>query len=157
VGAAGAAVPPAKKAQRSRAERVPRIWVHEDLHPETMPESTVKPKDLLDCTQDVPYFLKLFRYNNIYLLIYQTNVVRAKISINRNRPIPAFSEKESRQCLGSLMDMSVVSRPAIRLCWRRSLRNSIMTNCMTRDWFQIILLCLHLSDYSLHPDSNLLL
>jgi hypothetical protein len=154
VGAAGAAVPPAKKARRSRAERVARIWVHEDLPPQQMPQSTVKPKDLGDCTQDVHYFLKMFGLNNFFLITYQTNIVRAKISIERNRPIPAFSEKEIRQCLGILMYMSVVSLPSIKLYWKTSLKNSMVANCMTRDRFQMILSCLHLSENSLQPASG---
>jgi hypothetical protein len=96
-------------------------------------------------------FLKLFGCNNINLLTTQTNMVRVQASISRNRPIPSITEKEIRQALGILMYMSVVAMPNLRLYWKSSLRNEMVAGVMTRDRFEQIVSCFHLSDNSLQP------
>jgi hypothetical protein len=151
VGRAGNGRPSARK---KRKVKEPTIWEKKDLPPQQMPQNTVKPKGVQDCKLDVHYFLKLFGMNNFNLLTYHTNLVRVKIAIERNRPIPAFSEQEIRQVIGILLYMSVVRLPSIKLYWRKSLRNSMVADVMFRDRFQLILSCLHLSDNNLQPKAE---
>ena len=49
------------------------------------------------------------------------------------------------------MYMSIVHLPNIRLYWRASLRNEMVAGVMTRDRFEMIISCLHLSDNNLQP------
>lgn len=152
MGPAGADGPPVKK--RRKGPRQPTVWIKQDLPPQQMPTSTVKPKGMQDCKLDVQFFLKMFGVNNIDLLTHQTNLVRVKKSIERNRPIPAFSEKEIRQVIGILLYMSVVKLPSIQLYWRKTMRNSMVANVMFRDRFQLIFNCLHLSDNTMQPSAT---
>ena len=126
-------------------------WSEEDLPSQKLPESQVRPVDLDDCDVDVKYFLKMFGNNNVELLTIQSNIQREKEAIERNRNIPAISEKEVRQCLGILMYMSIVHLPNIRLYWRATLRNEMVAGVMTRDRFEQIVSCFHLSDNNLQP------
>ena len=96
---------------------IDRNWSEDDLPPQEMPESKLRPVDLDDCDLDVKYFLKMFGNNNLELLTVQSNLQRAKTAIEKNKNIPAFSEKEIRQCIGILMYMSIVHLPNIRLYW----------------------------------------
>ena len=130
---------------------IDRNWSEDDLPPQEMPESKLRPVDLDDCDLDVKYFLKMFGNNNLELLTVQSNLQRAKTAIEKNKNIPAFSEKEVSQCLGILMYMSIVSLPNIRLYWRASLRNDMVANVMSRDRFEQIVSSLHLSDNDLQP------
>ncbi len=57
-----------------------------------MPINKVKPKNLQDCTLDVHYFMELFGKENITLLTVQTNIVRVKMDIKKNRAVPPISE-----------------------------------------------------------------
>ena len=68
-------------------------------------------------------FLEMMGSDNIDLITTQTNLKRTKLAIEKNRPIPAITEREIRQWLGILMYMSVVSMPATHLHWNRSVRN----------------------------------
>ena len=130
---------------------VDRNWLEEDLPPQEMPDSKVRPLHLEDCDTEVKFFLKMFGSNNLELLTVQSNLQRAKTAIEKNKNIPAFSEKEIRQCIGILMYMSIVHLPNIRLYWRASLRNEMVAGVMTRDRFEMIISCLHLSDNNLQP------
>ena len=56
-----------------------------------------------DCRYDVDYFMKLFGQDNFDLLTEQSNTYRAAECISRNKNIPAFSEKEIRQVVGTLL------------------------------------------------------
>ena len=116
-----------------------------------MPVSTPKPKGLEGCRHDVDYFLKLFGNNNLALLTEQTNIFRTQEMIQKNKNIPAVTEQEIRQIVGILLYMSVVSMPSLRLYWRRSLRNDMVANVMTRNRFQQVLGLLHLSDNTRQP------
>jgi hypothetical protein len=130
-------------ARKKRNVKEPTIWEKKYLPPQQMPQNTMEPKGVQDCKLNVHYFIKLFGMNNSNLLTYHTNLVRIKIAIERNRPIPAFSEQEIRQVI--LLYMRVVRLPSIELYWRKSLRNSMVADVMFRDRFQMILSCLHLS------------
>ena len=86
---------------------VDRNWLEEDLPPQEMPDSQVRPLHLEDCDTEVKFFLKMFGSNNLELLTVQSNLQRAKTAIEKNKNIPAFSEKEIRQCIGILMYIRV--------------------------------------------------
>lgn len=140
-----------KKRKLSGKRSVQREWLKADLPPQEMPASEVKPRGIENSDNEVMIFLKLFGCNNINLLTTQTNMVRVQASISRNRPIPSITEKEIRQALGILMYMSVVAMPNLRLYWKSSLRNEMVAGVMTRDRFEQIVSCFHLSDNSLQP------
>jgi hypothetical protein len=86
-------------ARKKRNVKELTIWEKKYLPPQQMPQNTVEPKGVQDCKLNVHYFIKLFGMNNFNLLTYHTNLVRIKIAIERNRPIPAFSEQEIRQVI----------------------------------------------------------
>ena len=87
--------------------RKPWAWKKEDLPHNTLPENSVKPKNLEDCNTDVQYFLKMFGEDNIKLITEETNWVRCQSSISINKSILYITQCEIRQCLGNMMYMSV--------------------------------------------------
>ena len=93
----------------------------------------MKLKNLEDCNTDVMYFFNLFEANNFILLMEQTNRVRANLAIAKNRPIPAFSDKEMRQVVGILMYMSVDSLSSLYLYWRSCLRIDMVASVISKD------------------------
>jgi hypothetical protein len=145
---------PAPKRRIVNRERPLRAWLLEDLPPQVMPDSTVKPMGLEDCDTDVSVFLKMFGVNNISLLTRQTNLLRAARTIEKNKSAAAISEREIKQVMGILMYMSIVTLPNTKMFWSASLRNNMVAGVMTRDRFEYILSCLHLSDNSLQPPSS---
>jgi hypothetical protein len=145
---------PLVKRRRLARERPQRVWSQDDLPIQVMPDSIVKPRGLEDCDTDVSVFLKMFGANNISLLTYQSNLVRAARTIEKNKSAAAISEKEVKQVLGILMYMSIVTLPCAKMYWSASLRNNMVAGVMTRDRFDYILSCLHLSDNSLQPTSS---
>jgi hypothetical protein len=124
------------------------------LPQQELPESTVKPKGLEDCDTDASVFLKMFGASNISLLTTQSNLVRVARTIERNKSAGAISEKEIKQVLGILMYMSIVTLPNTKMYWSAALRNQMVAGVMTRDRFQYVLSCLHLSDNNLQPPSS---
>ena len=98
----------------------------------------MKLKNLEDCNTDVMSFFNLFKANNFILLMEQTNMVRANLAIAKNRPIPAFSDKEMRQVVGILMYMSVDSLSSLHLYWRSCLRIDMVASVMSKDLFKLI-------------------
>jgi hypothetical protein len=115
------------------------------------PASTVTPRGIGDSDNKVQMFTKLFSSNNISLLTTQTNIVRVKNSISRNKPVPPIGEREIRQTIGILMYMSVISMPNIRLYWKNNLCNNMVAGVMSRDCFLLCIACFHLSDNPLQP------
>ncbi len=155
VPAGPSAVQPAPaKRRRVVRERPVRNWVRQDLPPQEMPTSELKPKGLEDCTTDVQFFIKMFGMNNFDLLTKQSNLVRVMKTIDRNKPAPEITEKEIRQVIGIVMYMSVVTLPNIKLYWSAGLKNQMVSGVMTRDRFTFIMSCLHLSDNTLQPAST---
>lgn len=146
--------PTTKRRRVSGKKRIEREWTEEDLPPQQLPASNIQPRELDDCHKDVHFFLKMFGANNIQLLTEQTNLLRQKQSIQKNRNIPAISVKEMRQTLGIIMYMSIVHLPNMRSYWRKSLRNEMVANVMARDRFELIVSLLHLSDNDLQPRKN---
>ena len=144
---------PAAKRRRGR-RNITREWREDDLPPQEMPASTPKPLGMEDCRYDVDYFMKLFGQDNFDLLTEQSNTYRAAECISRNKNIPAFSEKEIRQVVGTLLYMSVVSLPSKRMYWRKSLRNNMVADVMARDRFDQIVSHLHLCDNNMQPDRD---
>ena len=144
---------PAAKRRRGR-RNFTREWREDDLPPQEMPASTPKPLGMEDCRYDVDYFMKLFGQDNFDLLTEQSNTYRAAECISRNKNIPAFSEKEIRQVVGTLLYMSVVSLPSKRMYWRKSLRNNMVADVMARDRFDQIVSHLHLCDNNMQPDRD---
>lgn len=146
--------PAAAKRRRVVRERPVRNWISEDLPPQVMPDSVLKPKGLEDSTTDVEFFMKLFGSNNFTLLAQQSNLVRVTKTIDRNKPASEISEREIKQVMGILLYMSVVTLPNIKLYWSAGLRNQMVSGVMTRDRFLFILSCLHLSNNTLQPSST---
>lgn len=146
--------PQVKRRRISGLKKKTREWSTDDLEPREMPESTMKPKGLEDCKLDVQYFMKMFGEENIRMITYESNILIAKESIERNKNIPPFSEAEIRITLGILMYMSVVSMPSIKLYWQKSMRIEAVASVMTRDRFNLILSKLHLSNNDIQPGRN---
>jgi len=146
--------PSTKRRRASGRKKIERQWQEEDLPSQQLPASHIQPREMDDCDQDVQFFLKMFGENNIQLLTEQSNLHRQKECINRNRNIPAFTEKEIRQILGILMYMSIVHLPNMRAYWRKSLRIEMVASVMPRDRFDQIVSLLHLSDNDLQPGKN---
>jgi hypothetical protein len=142
------------KRRKTARERPQRVWSQDDLPPQVMPESTVKPRGLEDCNTDASVFLKMFGANNFSLLAHQSNLIRVARTIERNKSAGAISEKEIKQVLGILMYMSIVTLPNTKMFWSAALRNEMVAGVMSRDRFEYILSCLHLSDNSLQPSSS---
>lgn len=153
-GPSGEAQPPHKRRRISGRKITTRVWTKDDLPEQEMPENVVTPRGVEGCRYEVDYFVKLFGQNNFTLLTEQSNLFRAQAMIRRNKNIPAFSEREIRQVLGILMYMSVVKMPNIRLYWKKSLRNSMVADVMSRDRFIEILAHLHLADNNLEPERD---
>lgn len=143
-----------RPAKRRRVSRIQRQFKEGDLPPQIMPENAPKPKGMDECRFEVDFFVKLFGSNNINLLTEQSNLFRAQESIRRNKNIPAITEQEIRQIIGSLLYMSVVTLPGVKLYWRRSLRNDMVANVMPRNRFEQILSLLHISDNTKQPAKN---
>ena len=143
------AQPPKK---RGRKERRVWEWEKRDLPPQEKVTSKVRPKNLENCHLDVQFFMEMFGQDNIELITLQTNIMRTKIEIERNRPMPPVTEKELRQWIGIHLYMSVVNLPATQLHWNRRLRNETVAGAMTRDRFNEISSFFHLSDNDLQVE-----
>ena len=149
-----AARPPEKRARLTAKSKKVWKWERTDLEPRELPTSQVRPKNVENCRYEVQMFLEMMGSDNIDLITTQTNLKRTKLAIEKNRPIPAITEREIRQWLGILMYMSVVSMPATHLHWNRSVRNKAVAGVMTRDRFREISSVIHLSDNDLQPERN---
>ena len=149
-----AARPPEKRARLTAKSKKVWKWERTDLEPRELPTSQVRPKNVENCRYEVQMFLEMMGSDNIDLITTQTNLKRTKLAIEKNRPIPAITEREIRQWLGILMYMSVVSMPATHLHWNRSVRNEAVAGVMTRDRFREISSVIHLSDNDLQPERN---
>lgn len=151
--------PPKKKARRpvsrQQQQQTEWVWEHEDLPQKDMPDNVMKPKNLDHCRFDVQYFLEVMGDANIKLITEQSNMMRAKKSIEAgksNRVIPPITEQEVRQWLGIHMYMSVVNMPTTRMHWNLELRNDVVSSVMTKNRFEEISSCFHLSNNDLQPE-----
>ena len=151
-GRPGPSVPgPAKRFRSSGRERRDWQWEKADLEPKSFPSSNVKAKNLGNCIQDVQFFMAMLGEENVTLLTIQSNMVRVKVGIERNRTFPAISEREMRQWIGLSLYMSVIQKPSTHLYWNLELRNEAIASVMTRDRYRQISSVVHLSDNDLQP------
>lgn len=140
--------------KKSRKERKVWQWEKKDLPPQKMPSGSVTPKNTEHCYQGAQFFLEMFGHDNIELITIQTNIMRTKLEIERNRPMPPITEKEIRQWLGIHLYMSVVHLPSTQLHWNRKLRNEAVAGTMSRDRFTAINSVIHLSDNDLQVERD---
>jgi hypothetical protein len=86
----------AKRRRVSGKRVVQREWLQADLPVQEMPPSIIFPRGIQKSENEVQTFLKLFGSNNLDLLTFQTNMVRAQTSINKNKPSPP-NQREGNQ------------------------------------------------------------
>lgn len=143
---------PAPAAKRRRVSNKPRKvweWSESDLDPRELPPSKVKSRNMQNTRLDVQYFMCMMGEDNVRLITEQSNIVRVKRGIERNRTFPPISEREIRQWLGLNMYMSVLHMPSTHLHWNLSLRNEAIASVMTRDRFREINSVIHLCNTDL--------
>ena len=133
-------------------EKVAWNWKKVDIPTTTPPTNVFIPKNLPNCHMDVHYFLHLFGDENFTLIATETNRIRGEKEIEKNRRFNPITECEIKQVFGMLMYMSVVHLPSTRLYWSAALRVNAVSDVMSRDRFQFILSCLHLSNNAVQPE-----